>query len=253
MLDRLLQPFEQVLTDAVAASAPKTVLDVGCGTGATTLAIARRLGTRAQCTGADISRPMIALARERAASEGLPVDFIEADAQTFDFGKARFDMLVSRMGVMFFGDPLRAFANLRAAAAPNAVLQCIVWRSAEENPFMTTAERAVAHLLPALPPRQPDEPGQFAFADPQRVTHILEQSGWRSIDIRPVDAPSTMSEQELHHYIGMMGPVGIALRQESEQVRHAAMSAMRTAFAPYVADGVVRYSSACWQVSARAA
>ena len=143
----------------------RRVLDVGCGTGSTTLAVARLLGAKGRCTGIDISEPMIAAARARAEREGTPASFIRADAQTHAFEPASFDMIISRFGVMFFDDSVRAFANLRRAARDDAELRFIAWRSAAENPFMTTAERAAAPLLPNLPARRPDAPGQFAFAD----------------------------------------------------------------------------------------
>src|SRR3546814_6887720 len=88
-----------------------------------------------------------------------------------------FDMAISRFGVMFFGDSVDAFANIRGAMEPGGTLHAIVWRGPHENVFMTTAERAAAPLLPAMPPRKPDAPGQFAFADPERVLSILWDSG----------------------------------------------------------------------------
>src|SRR5438270_1708240 len=145
-LDRMFEPFERLLVEAAAAKAARGVLDVGCGTGSTTLAIARRLGASARCVGLDISAPMIAVAQGRAEREGSPARFITADAQRHAFEPASFDMIVSRFGVMFFDDPVGAFANLRRAARDGAELRCIAWRSAAENPFMTTAERAAAPL-----------------------------------------------------------------------------------------------------------
>jgi len=126
LLDRMFEPFERILAEAAHACAPRTVLDVGCGTGATTLAIARRLGSSAACTGIDISETMITLARERADRERLPVQFVAGDVQVSKFAPGAYEMFVSRMGVMFFADPVQAFANLRKAAAPRAAMNCIV-------------------------------------------------------------------------------------------------------------------------------
>ncbi len=187
VLDAVLAPFEALLVEAVGAAPAQRVLDVGCGTGSTTLAVARHLGAGGRCIGVDISEPMIALARTRAEREGAPVRFVCADAQRHAFEPASFDTIVSRFGVMFFDDPVQAFANLRRAASADARLRVIAWRSAAENPFMTTAERAAAPLLAKLPPRRPDAPGQFSFADRDRVASILEQSGWAGVDIQPVD------------------------------------------------------------------
>jgi SAM-dependent methyltransferase len=187
LLDRAFRPFEDRLVEAASTGPHRRVLDIGCGTGSTTLAVARRLGAASRCVGVDISEPMLALARTRGAHEGSPAEFIRADAQTYPFEAGIFDLVVSRFGVMFFDDPVRAFANVRRASANGAELRCIAWRSAADNPFMTTAERAAAPLLPALPARQPDAPGQFAFANPTRVHGLLAESGWSGIDIQPID------------------------------------------------------------------
>jgi SAM-dependent methyltransferase len=179
VLDRLLRPFEDLLVDAVMARSARAVLDVGCGTGGITVALARELGAGVRSVGVDISEPMIAAARLRAEREGVPATFIAADAQTHGFEPASFDTIISRFGVMFFDDFTAAFTNLRRAAGNNAGLRFISWRSAEENPFMTTAERAAAPLLPNLPARVPDAPGQFGLANQARTLGILENSGWQ--------------------------------------------------------------------------
>jgi len=228
------------------------VLDIGCGTGSTTLAIARVLGPAGHCTGVDISEPMLALATARAAREGSPARFVRANPQHHSFEPGSADLIVSRFGVMFFDDPVRAFANLRHAATGEGALRFIAWRSAAENPFMTTAERAAAPLLPALPPRLPDAPGQFAFASAERVRAILEQSGWSRIDIRPLDVACAMPEAELRRYITRLGPVAVVLPDVDEQTRDTAVAAVRAAFDPYVHGAEVRFTAACWWASATA-
>jgi ubiquinone/menaquinone biosynthesis C-methylase UbiE len=251
-LDRIFDPFEQLLVEAVAARKAKRVLDIGCGTGSTTLAIARQVGSQGSAVGLDISEPMIALANERAGRESLPPSFICADAQTHAFEPASFDMIVSRFGVMFFADPVRAFANLRRAASSGATLHTIVWRSPADNPFMTAAERAAAPFLPQLPARKADEPGQFAFADRSRVHAILENSGWTEIDIQPLDVECTMTERELDAYVKRLGPLGRVLPQLDEPTRARVLDAVRAAFEPYVYGEQVRFTAACSTVRARA-
>jgi SAM-dependent methyltransferase len=252
-LDRALQPIEDLLVDAVAAQGAQQVLDVGCGTGATTLAMARQLATRGRCVGIDISDPMIAVARSRAEREGSRAHFVCADAQTHAFEPAVFDSLVSRFGVMFFDEPVRAFSNLRRAAKADAAMHFVAWRSAAENPFMTTAERAAAHLLPALPQRAPaDAPGMFSFAEHDRVRSILHASGWTGVDIQPIDVTCTMSESDLARYVARLGPVGRALREADEPTRARVTAALQEAFAPYVHAGAARFTAACWMIGARA-
>ena len=251
LLDQVFKPFEDVLVETVGAKSARDVLDVGCGTGGTTLAIARSLGADGRCVGVDISQPMIALARARASRERVPATFICADAQRRTFEPASADMITSRFGVMFFDDPVAAFANLRTAAREGAELALIVWRSAADNPFMTTAERAAAALLPNIPDRQPDAPGQFAFADRSRVHRILEESGWADIDIQPIDVACTFPEKELVGYLTRFGPLGRILHAVDDHTRTQVVEAVRPAFDPYVHGAEVRFNAACWMVGAR--
>jgi ubiquinone/menaquinone biosynthesis C-methylase UbiE len=250
-LDRLFEPFEALLCEAVARRPGAHVLDVGCGTGATTLAAARVSGESGRCVGVDISAPMIEVAKRRAQRAHTPATFMCADAQVYPFEPASVDMIISRFGVMFFDDPIAAFANLRRAAADGAELRCIAWRSAAENAFMTTAERAAAPLLPNLPPRRPGAAGQFAFADPQLVRSILEKSGWAAIDIAPIDVPCTLPESELLQYVTRLGPVGMVLRDADEGTRARVIETVRAAFDPFIQGSHVEFTAACWLLSAR--
>jgi ubiquinone/menaquinone biosynthesis C-methylase UbiE len=252
LLDQLFKPFETLLVESVVAESASRVLDVGCGTGGTTLATARALGTKGRCTGIDISEPMITAARARADRERIPATFILGDAQTHAFESASVDAIISRFGVMFFEDSVRAFANLRHAARSGGHLRFIAWRDVAENPFMTTAERAAAPLLPDIPVRQPDAPGQFAFADRKRVHHILEESGWTEIDFEPIDIVCTFPEQELVPFFTRFGPLGRIFGQVEEQVRKQLIATVRSAFDSYVQGSEVRFTAACWTVGARA-
>lgn len=250
LLDRLLRPVETLIADADYPPGAD-VLDVGCGTGGTTLALARRLGAGSDCVGIDISAPMIAAAKTRAEQEGLGARFICDDAESHGFEPGRFDAVVSRFGIMFFADPVRAFANLRRAAKADAVLDVFAWRGPAENVFMTAAERAAAPLLPAIPPRRPDAPGQFAFADRGRIAHIIGESGWGEIEIRPVDFECAMSERELVGYFSRLGPLGLALSDADERARARIVETVRPAFDPFVHGSEVRFTAACWRIGAR--
>ncbi len=252
LLDGMYEPIEKLLVEAVAAGSASRVLDVGCGTGGTTLAVARRLGLTGGCVGIDISEPMIAAARSRAERERSPARFICANAQDHAFEPASFEMIISRFGVMFFADFVRAFANLRRAAQENCELRVVVWRSASENPFMTTAERVAAPILPTIPPRRPDGPGQFALADERRLQHILRESGWAEIDVRPVDLACTFPEKDLVRYLTRLGPLGLILHDVNDETRARVVETVRPAFDPYVRGAEVRFTLACWTVGARA-
>ncbi|MBB3600675.1 SAM-dependent methyltransferase [Mycolicibacterium sp. BK556] len=251
LLDRMMKGLEELLVDAVAAGSGRRVLDVGCGTGGTTLAVARRLGAEGQCVGADVSEPMIAAARARAERDGTPASFILADVQTHPFEPASVDTIISRFGVMFFNDPVEAFANLRRAATDDGALHLVAWRSAAENPFMTTGLREAAPLLPniAVPPA--DGPGQFSFGDPQRVAAILDSGGWTDVDLQPIDVGCALPEPELIGFFTRLGPVGLALQGADERTRARVIEAVRPAFDPFVHGTEVRYTAACWMISAQ--
>ena len=248
LLDRMFEPFELLLAREAAASNARSVLDVGCGTGATTLAIVAATGGEAM--GVDISRPMIALAEARSRRADSKARFVVADAQTHVFPDAHYDRIVSRFGVMFFSDPVAAFTNLRRAAIAGASLQCIAFRSAAENPFMTAAERAAAPLLPDLPARKPEGPGQFALADSAFVRHVLEAAGWKSIAIQPLDMVCTMPASALDQYLTRLGPVGLILRNADENTKARVLAAVHAAFAPWVHGDEIRFDAACWDIQA---
>lgn len=252
VIDRSFEPFTDLLLADCSAGSPGRLLDVGCGTGDTTLAAARRLGPKGECVGLDISEPMIEVARAQAEKEGASARFLCADAQTHAFAPGIFDWVISRFGILFFDDPVRAFTNLRRAARDSAKLRFIAWRGPAENPFMTTAERAVAPLLPAMPPRPPDAPGQFAFASRERVLGILERSGWTDVQIRPVEVECVMPEKDLVRYFTKLGPLSRVLPGMDAGLRGRVIETVRAAFTPYVRGDEVRFVAACWMVGAAA-
>lgn len=254
MLDRLLAPFEARLIAEAAPEAPDArVLDIGCGAGATTLAMARRLGPQGLALGVDISGPLVAAARARAQAEGLAnAAFVEADAQMFPFDAQDFDTVISRFGVMFFDDPEAAFANIRRALRPGGRLTFVAWRSPSENPFMIAGAMAAAPFLPEMKPPSPNAPGQFAFADGERVKRILTAAGWQGVEVAPLDLPGEVPEADLMTYVTRLGPAGMALRDADEATRAKVREALRKAFDPYLQNGAARFTSACWLVKAHA-
>lgn len=253
LLDRMLQPFADRLVADAFPGEGRWVLDVGCGAGATTLAMARRLGPQGLCLGVDISAPLVAAAKARAEAEDLEsAGFVEADAQTYRFDPGVFDAVISRFGVMFFEDPEAAFANIRKGVRPDGDLTFAAWRSPAENPLVTTVARAAAPLLPPTPPPIPNAPGQFGFADGERTRGILEAAGWRDVEVKPLDMRQTVPEADLMAYVTRLGPVGGALRNADDATKAKVTAALKDAIQPFVQDGEARFTSACWLVTARA-
>ena len=251
LIETAFSPIETWLADEAERRRARHVLDVGCGTGGTTIAIARRIGREGHCLGVDLSSAMIDRAARRAGEAGVSASFLQADAQDADLSPGDFDLIVSRFGVMFFADPVAAFANLRGFARKEGELAFVAFRDPAQNPFMTAAERAAAPHLPEMPPRPKDGPGQFAFADADRVRFILDQAGWGDIRIEPIDFACAFPEPGLVDYFTRLGPLGLFLREADEAVRARMIDAVRPAFDPFVSGDEVRFTAACWAVKAR--
>ncbi len=252
LTDEMLMPFVADLLASVRTSGAQRVLDVGCGTGAVSCAVASELAGTGRCTGVDISAPMIAAAQARAQGSGAEVEFIRADVQDHVFSAGAYDLIISRFGVMFFDDVVKAFRTLHAATASSGRLCCIAWRGPEENPFMTTAERAVAPLLGEFPRRLPHAPGQFGFADRDWVQQQLERSGWQAVEILPIDRVCRFPYAALNHYLSHLGPVGRALQDLDAHTQAEVFEVLRAAFAPYRQGDELRFTAACWLIKAQA-
>lgn len=251
LLDSMFAPIEQHLVDATVERGATRILDVGCGTGSVTLSIARRLGVNSMSIGVDISEPMIAHARERAGESSPNAQFVTADAAEFAVDEP-FELLVSRFGLMFFRDPAAAFANLRRQIRPNGGLVGIVWRGPDQNPFMTTAVKAARPLLPDLPAYDPDAPGQFGLSGRERTTRILEDAGWQNISLRPVEFNCGLPVQQLEDYVTRLGILGARWPELDEPMRATVLAAVLPAFAEFSDGREIRYTAACWEVSADA-
>jgi SAM-dependent methyltransferase len=252
-LDRLFLPFEHVLTDAALARDVGRVLDIGCGTGATTVAIANRLGPHGECTGIDVSEAMLNLARQRAIAEGAPnARFLVGDAERHRFPPNAFDAVVSRFGVMFFDDPAAAFANIGNAVRPGGALTWLAWRSREENPFMTAAERATGHLLRSSNQPAREAPGPFALANPDRVSQLLTVAGWRDVQVGALNVSCTLPKAELTVYTHRMGPVGMVLPDLDPALQRKVIATLEDAFVEFLVDDIAKFNAACWVIRARA-
>jgi SAM-dependent methyltransferase len=248
-LDRQLDPLGRVAMKALDLAAGERVLDIGCGCGQTSLALAEQVGPTGEVLGVDISVPMLDVARRRAAG-AQAARFMQADAQTVDLGAEAFDAAFSRFGVMFFADPTAAFANIGRAARAGGRLGFVCWRPLAENLWMSGPAEAAAPFLPATPASDPEAPGPFAFADSERVRRILESAGWERIEIRPYDASiSTGGVDESLSLIMRVGPLGAALRETPEAVPRV-VDAVRALLARHDGPGGVRLPAATWIVTA---
>jgi SAM-dependent methyltransferase len=184
--DIMLAPVADILIDRAKAGVGERIVDVGCGCGATTIALAQKVGPAGHVFGIDVSAPMLGRARQ-LAPRGLPVDFELADATVYPFEPASADLLVSRFGVMFFAEPVLSFANMRRALRPSGRMAFACWREPRDNPWLMAPLQAAYKHAPRLPQPGPDDPGPFSFASEQRVVGILSSAGFTAIEMERCD------------------------------------------------------------------
>ncbi|MDF2234895.1 class I SAM-dependent methyltransferase [Albimonas sp. CAU 1670] len=261
--DAFLAPFGEAALVAQGPVAALQVLDLGCGAGATTVAMAQ---AGARVTGLDVSPDLVAMTRERIAAAGLSPE--QADAVEADAGRnpppGPYDRLFSRFGCMFFDEPEPAWRGLRKVLAPGGWLTAIAWRGLEENEWaslaMTAAREAFAEAgEPLAPPAPPGAPGPFGWADPQIVRPWLEGAGWREVAFSPFDLSLPLVARDEPDPVAAAvtrameaGPAAGRLRDAPEPVREDAARRLRAVFEARAAEGPIRISCAAWIVSAQA-
>jgi SAM-dependent methyltransferase len=242
---RYLKPF----LDAAAIEPTAHVLDVGCGNGLTTREAAR-LASAGSVAGVDLSTRMLDQARQRAAAEGLAnVSFMQADVQIADLGEARYDRVISRNGVMFFGDPVAAFANLARALKPGGRMVLLVWQPMSENPWFTAFREAVA-VGRELPMPPPDGPGPFALGDPDRVRALLTAAGFGEPDLVGVREPMYYGPDIARAERYVQAVLGGLLTELDDAARAEAEAGLRTTLEEHLGPEGVTYPSAMWIVTA---
>jgi SAM-dependent methyltransferase len=255
-MDRALAPLGEFGLEAAAAGlGDDGVLDIGCGCGASSLALASAVGRTANVVGIDVSRPMLAVAEERARTAALDnLRFVLADAATETLGNDSFSLAFSRFGVMFFDDPLRAFQNVRRALRPGGRLVFVCWRDLSANPWFAVPAAAIRPYLPPQPKPDPDAPGPLAFADPTRVRGILEGAGFEGVRFEARDAivslgPLASALELLSH----IGPASRLLDAVDEGARADALLSLSAVLREHERGGDVGIAGGVWVVTARCA
>ena len=253
-IDRMLAPLSAVVIDRAAPQVGEQVLDIGCGCGDTSMALARQVAPGGAVTGVDISTPMLNVARQRAADDDLPVTLFNADAETHDLEAGSFDLAFSRFGVMFFNNPEAAFTNIAGALKSGGRLTFVCWQPLALNPWARIPFEAVRPLMPPADPPDPHAPGPFAFADGERIKGILTAAGFDDVAIDSHESIMKNGEGDLDTCVrGIMnlGPAARILREAGEATMAAAAEAVRDAVAPYHTGNTLELSSAVWLVTGR--
>ena len=255
LLDQQLGPLGLATLERAQPAAGERVLDIGCGCGQSSLQIGERVAPGGSVLGVDVATAMLERARERASELGLThVRFENADAQTFAFEPDSFDLAFSRFGVMFFADPVAAFANLRTALSPDGRLSFLCWQELGRNPWMRVPLMAAAQHVPLPEPPAPGAPGPFSLADGARLYEILEAAGWHSVACEPLEGVLSLGGRlDLERAVDFalrIGPVGAAVREAGEAHMPAVIASVRDALKPYATPEGVRLDYAAWIVRA---
>jgi SAM-dependent methyltransferase len=252
-MDRTLAPVTAPLLAFAAPRAGSTAIDLGCGCGATTIELARAAGPTGRVIGIDLSESMLGAARERLRP--FPqVSCLLGDAAELPLQDVGAELMVSRFGVMFFGDPVAAFQNLRTALVPGGRLRFACWRPIHENPWLQIPLHAVYQHVARLPKPDPEEPGPFAFGNTARVTRILTAAGFTAPTFTPLDIAMNIAPggtlEDAAIQASSMGPAKRALADQPEDIHAAAVDSIRRALAPYTSGDGVKLPGAVWLVAA---
>ncbi|MGN6515196.1 MAG: class I SAM-dependent methyltransferase [Rhizomicrobium sp.] len=250
-IDLMLNAITDALMPFACAASGERVLDVGCGNGTTALRLGMAVRPNGSVAGVDISRPMLEVARARAQAMNAEIAFVEADASTHDFQPV-FDLVFSRFGVMFFEDPVAAFANIRKALTPKGRIAFVCWRPFAENAWASVPFAAAKHLLPEQPASDPHAPGPFALADAARTKDILTKAGFANIRIEKLDSVSNFGANldEAAEESLRVGPLARAATDLPDETRTKIREAVKVALKPYQTGSGITPGAACWLVGA---
>lgn len=250
--EALTTGYDAVLLAGAAIEPGDAVLDVGCGTGGFTCAVARA-APAGTVVGIDVARPLVARARQRVRADGpANVSFVEGDAAVHPFDPGSFDVAVSRFGAMYFGHPGPAFANLARALRPGGRLALLAWRDLEANEWMSAVGEALAGGRP-LPERPPGDPGAFGLADEETVRAVLGEAGFEDVAVEPADEPGVFGTDasQAFDFVSTLDLTRRMLEGLDARARRAALDELRTLLAAHEGPGGVRFGSGAWVVTAR--
>ena len=249
-MDALLAPISEAVLKACTVKAGDRVLDVGCGCGETSLRLAERGVT---VVGVDISKPMLARARERASSSRASATFILGDAAETRFERV-YDQMFSRFGVMFFVDPTAAFTNIRSALRPGGKLCFVCWQPPQLNAWISAPLAVARPLLPPQPTLDPRAPGPFAFAEPDYVRGILGGAGFRDVRIDALTTSLVLGRdvETALEMVCEVGPLSRSLAGLDPALRARIVEAVREPLQAAMTTGGVKLGASCWIAHASA-
>lgn len=254
----MIAPIGEALLKQADFKPGERVLDIGCGGGGTTIAIAQAVAPSGEVLGIDISPDLTTASTRRASDAGVSnIRFICADASTVQLADAPFDRLFSRFGSMFFTEPHKAFANMHSLLRPGARIDLAVWGPPRDNLWMMEMMGVVRRYVD-IPPAIPRTPGPFAFEDLDYLNEILSSGGFSGANVvpyeglQPIGGVNVMPQDAVSFVLSSMA-VGRALDEKGDEIRAAAEVDLIDLFQKhYVTGQGVMMQGKAWLVSATA-
>ena len=251
-MNERLQAISDILFEGLDASGCNNGLDIGCGAGSTTRRLAAIMGNQARVTGLDISEKLLALARSHPESVGK--DFLQADAQSYKFEPERFDLAISRFGVMFFENPFKAFQNIKSAVQKGREIRFVCWAPISANDFFLSPLNTVVDITGVSFAEPGKEPGPLAFSDRTYLSSILKAAEFSSINIDIVET-SISTKDSVEKNASLLMEIGMGFRAIKEATpTDEVLNEIKEAF---VADGnkrlqngLISYDATIYRVSA---
>lgn len=251
----MIRPFGELAIESARPTPGERVVDVGCGCGATSLAISREVGSEGSVLGIDLSLPMLAQAERAREQDGISnVEFMRADAQTQVFTLDTYDLVFSRFGVMFFENPRSAFANLRTCLRSGGRLAFVCWQSREKNPWMALPAMAAAQHFDLSPQPPSGAPGPFSMYDPDDTIEMLQRAGYQNVTCTSregqIDVSGGKTIEDTVSFVSQMGPSGALLATASHEQKSAALGSIHEVLLPHQSETGIELDAAVWLVGA---
>jgi len=253
-IDEMLDPLGDAALKVLAPKTNERVLDIGCGTATTTLKIAKSVGDNGLVTGVDISKPILECARQKAKKKlKHNIDFILADGQNHKFEFDSYDAVFSRFGVMFFGDAIAAFSNLKKATKTGGRLTFVCWADRLENEWMEVSTKVASQFLELPPKSAPKEPGPFAFEDLEYLKKVLVKAGWSKVEIKKYSTRNSVGRtvKESANFLSRMGPMSVPFEGAEEAIKRKVILSLEKSFSNYLTDNGVKMNFSTWIVTAQ--
>ena len=253
-MNERLETISDILFEGLDSDGCNNGLDIGCGAGSTTRRLATIMGNQARVTGLDISEKLLGVARSHPESNGL--HFLQADAQSYAFNREVFDVAISRFGVMFFENPVKAFQNIKSAIQPGREIRFVCWAPLAANDFFISPLKTVVDITGVSFAEPGREPGPLAFSDRSYLSSILQEAGFSSVNIDVVET-SISTRDSVEQNAALLMEIGMGFRAIKEaDPSDEILSEIRQAFIndgkKRLENGVISYDATIYRVSAMA-